>query len=210
MASETDVANMALAMVGESAILSIDDPIKAARVCKVQLPLVKREMLRQHPWNAYKKRVVLAKDATDPAFGFNSRFALPVDFIMVALVQAATFTGSVASSGLAQVQNDHEVEGDFMLANGDSINLTYIHDGLISLADPLQAKAFASALAFRICMVLKDSSQLKASLKEDALFDLKRAKQRNAADRPPQAWHTDTIVNARVDGARNIPTPGFD
>lgn len=100
--SEVEVANSALIKLGADTILSLDDDVKGAKLIKKQLPLLRDELLRSHPWNFAIKRVELAEDVTAPISGFTNQYVLPQDVLRVLTVNdgtigdSAEFTNRVA------------------------------------------------------------------------------------------------------------------
>lgn len=81
--SEVEICNSALIKLGAERINSLDDDTKEARLCKLQYPLLRDEVIRSHPWNFALSRVDLAKTANTPAFQFTNEFAIPQDVLRV-------------------------------------------------------------------------------------------------------------------------------
>jgi hypothetical protein len=75
--SETSIANQALRLIGEAPILSMDDDLEPARVCKTLYPDTRDTLLASTPWHFATWRVWLARLATPPAFGWSAAFQLP-------------------------------------------------------------------------------------------------------------------------------------
>jgi len=87
MNSETDVANTALAMVGESIIYSLNDETKPARECRRHYEAVRDEVLSDHRWGFAKKQAMLTASATPPLARWDMAFQLPTDFIRLCLIE---------------------------------------------------------------------------------------------------------------------------
>ena len=60
MASVIDICNKALDKLGQNPIISLTDGNKAANLCTRNWPLVRDQVLREHPWNFAMKRAILA------------------------------------------------------------------------------------------------------------------------------------------------------
>jgi len=84
MPSLTEVANLALAMVGDERITSLEtDTSEAASLCNQQLGLVRDTCLVQHPWNFAARRASLPALATAPAFEYGYAYRIPADCLRV-------------------------------------------------------------------------------------------------------------------------------
>jgi len=57
--TKTDIANLALSLIGGSTITTIDDPTAQARACKKWFDTARDEALASHPWNFAIKRLSL-------------------------------------------------------------------------------------------------------------------------------------------------------
>ena len=79
MASVVDICNSALNQIGASNIISLTEDSKSARILNQRYDFVRDAVFRAHPWNPLITRVVLAPDATAPAFEFTNQFTLPTD-----------------------------------------------------------------------------------------------------------------------------------
>ena len=79
--TETDIANMALIMLGQQPITSLDDSNNRAVLANKRLADVRDSVLRAHPWNSAVMRASLTADGTAPTWGFDKRYALPADFV---------------------------------------------------------------------------------------------------------------------------------
>ena len=64
MASEVDICNSALNMIGASNIISLNEDSKAGRICNQRYALVRDSVFRSHPWNCLMTRVTLSPDST--------------------------------------------------------------------------------------------------------------------------------------------------
>jgi len=70
MASNVDIANNALSILGGSTISSLTEDSKNARVCSQRFENVRNRIFRAHPWNCLIKRVQLAQNTTAPVIEF--------------------------------------------------------------------------------------------------------------------------------------------
>ncbi len=83
MASNVDICNSALNMIGASNIISLTEDSRAARVCNQRYEFVRDSVFRAHPWNCLVTRTSLAADSDTPAFEFDHQHTLPADCLRV-------------------------------------------------------------------------------------------------------------------------------
>lgn len=78
MVSETDIANVALIMVGEAKINSLQDNNKAARLAKSLFTICRDEAFGMPvDWKFATTRTELSQLSTTPAFGYDFQYGLP-------------------------------------------------------------------------------------------------------------------------------------
>lgn len=81
MANLTDIANEALALLGEPQIASIDGPDENAKVLRAVLPSVVQEVQSEFPWRELRTRITLSSLPDAAPDGWN-RYPLPTDFLL--------------------------------------------------------------------------------------------------------------------------------
>lgn len=95
MASEVDIANLALANLGDRAtVASLDPPEGSAQAehCARFYPIARDMLLELHPWSFATRRVTLAQLVDVPP-NWLYAYALPADCIRVYAVTAQESTG---------------------------------------------------------------------------------------------------------------------
>lgn len=184
--SVVDICNSALQRVGATTILSISDNSPEARACSVAYDSNRRDELRKQKWNFAKKRIVLAPDATAPAFDYTYAFSLPSDCLRV--IRPAT-------SNL-----DWQVEGRKILTNdSDTLNLRYIADITDATAfDPSFYNVIAAALALDLVERLTQSNTKKQLLIKDYDEAIMAARRANAFEAGPEEAPEDDWLLARL------------
>lgn len=105
----TDLCNLALDILKEAPISSIDDARPMAQWCKRNFAVSRDSLLARADWNFALKRDVLASNAQGPAFGWSYSYTLPADCIRLLPL---TVNGYSESQPIA-----HEVEGGKILTN---------------------------------------------------------------------------------------------
>ena len=205
MASEIDIANLALARLGDDAsVASIDPPEGSAQAehCARFYPIARDSMLEMHDWNFTVRRASLALLSVD-SFNWTYAYAKPSSTIRVVSVLPA-----------ASSPEDDGV--NFELGNtssGDSIILTDLAEATalytVRVTDttkypPLFVDALAWLLAAHLAgpVIKGDAGQAEAR-RSIAMFQLLMAQatrsDSNQREKPPV--HTPTWVEQR--GAAN-------
>lgn len=83
MASEVQIANIALSKLGAQPINAFTDDSNSARLANLTFSEIRDTVLRDHPWNCATKRASLAALATAPVWGYARQFQLPTDCLRV-------------------------------------------------------------------------------------------------------------------------------
>ncbi|WP_417834756.1 hypothetical protein [Thalassospira xiamenensis] len=83
MASETEIANIAMQLIGDQPITSIDEDSDRARLAKAYFRGAMDRALAAHPWRWALMRKVLPAAAEAPAFGYTYKYLIPADCIRV-------------------------------------------------------------------------------------------------------------------------------
>lgn len=81
MAGDTDVANVAITLVGGTRITSLTDGSTNANRVNDIYAEVRDDLLRSHNWNFATKKLKLAQSATAPAFEFDYAYPVPSDWL---------------------------------------------------------------------------------------------------------------------------------
>lgn len=146
MASQIDICNLALVLVGEETLATLDES-KSGRLLNRLWDITRDDVLRDHPWNFAKKRTTLAQLADAPEWGYAYQYQLPVDCLRVI--------------GLNGRETDYRVEGGTIQTNEATCYLEYvarIEDP--TLYDSRFVDALAAKLAARIAYPLSGSAAM--------------------------------------------------
>ena len=85
--SLTDIANLALAHVGQPPIMRLDDKDNdTARIVELVFEPTLREMARDHEWNCLSARIDLPQLANKPAFGYEFQYRRPINDVRALMV----------------------------------------------------------------------------------------------------------------------------
>lgn len=185
-ASETSVANIAMAHLGQEPITNIDaDNNKRAKWARRRFDTLRDALLRSHPWDFATKLTSVAASTAVPAYGFGYRYTLPADFLrLVRLYQ---------EDALFRVR-DGSIHTDL----GAPLEFEYIYRNVVttSWTDDF-AEVMGLALAYAICLPITDDRQLRKELKEDFRLQLALAKGTEAQEKPNEEWDVDIWLFSR-------------
>ncbi len=170
MASQVDVANLCLSILGKPSIASFLDNSNAARVINIEYDLIRRALLTgRATWRFSVKRASLPALTAVPVSGpYTQQYALPTDCLRV-LLAGDTWPGMDLSDYLmGPTDAGYEVEGRNILCDyGAPLSLQYIYD----VQDTTQFDAWfvvylAAELAYTCCERLTGSdAKQEAALK---------------------------------------------
>jgi len=192
MASEVDVANVALRLVGGTRITSLTQGTPNANAIKDIFDEV-RDRLLEYPWNFATNRVQLAQSTTSPSFGFDNAFALPSDWIF-------SISAHDNDEGVGTIVYREEQVGSqkVIATNSTSVYLTYTKkEEDTNLMTPAFRTALASALARDLAITIANSNVLEDQLAKRARQDLARAKSADAMGSFPEPRPRGTWANSR-------------
>jgi hypothetical protein len=88
MASDVDICNSALNIIGASNIVSLTEDSRAARICNQRYEFVRDSVFRAHPWNCLITRISIPADSDSPVFEFSHQHTLPVDPFCLRVLRA--------------------------------------------------------------------------------------------------------------------------
>ena len=165
MSSEVEICNEALTAVGENPILSLEDNIKTARLCKLKYENKRDYLLRRHIWNFATKRVTLSSDVAIPEFEFDAQFTLPSDCIQ--------FREVYPNSLVYSIENNKILCGESVLYVKYTSRVTDTN-----LMDSIFRETLSALLARELAIPLVDSATLYSRM--DELFEVKLAEARFA------------------------------
>jgi hypothetical protein len=144
--TSTDLANYALAYLGEAKISSIDDTnSKQARTCKQFLAPTIEEVLRSHRWNCAIKRATLTRLTAAPNHHYTYHYALPTGFLRLLELNGEPHNDS---------DEFFEIENNKLATDADTAEIRYIANIPTNEFDPLLKKAVALSLASTIAVPL--------------------------------------------------------
>lgn len=152
--SDNDIYNGALFIVGERAILDVEGSTsKPAILLKRLYPILRDEVLAEHPWRFAAKRAALAPSGTSPEWGFTYLFTYPSDWIRLIKVQDSA---------------SHKTAEGGILANDNPLYIEYVYRCKIAaMYSPEFCGLLKLRIAKEICIPLTNDKELLDRISSD-------------------------------------------
>jgi hypothetical protein len=202
VASQVDIANLALSILGKPSIASFLDNSNAARVINIEYDMLRRALLRgRATWRFSIKRASLPALTAVPVSGpYTQQYALPTDCLRV-LLAGNTYPGlDLSDYRLGPDDSGYLVEGRNILCDyGAPLSLKYVSDVQdTTLFDPWFVVYLASEIAWTCCERLTGSDAKQAAAKDRKNDALLQAASSNALENTPESVADDSWVAARM------------
>lgn len=189
--SDVDICNLALDLLNQSPIESIDTPNdEASEACARWYHMVRASLLRQHPWKFASIRTVLASTTDYPIpFGYDVAWKLPSDYIRLIAI-GDDITGIITDS------------------NG-RLCFRYVYDLTnVSQMDSLFVDMSAITLALKISPKFSGSEARIKTLQEDLKKITPASFSVDGQERPPSRIRRSMWIRRRkMNGSRGYGTP---
>jgi hypothetical protein len=189
MASEVDICNSALNMVGASNIISLTEDSRAARLCNQRYEFLRDSVFRAHPWNSLIRRAELAKDTETPSWEYANQFLLPADPFCLRVLEIEGESDGV----------EYAIEGRFLLSDEDDIKIKFV----ARVTDPNQydtllIEALSAAIAADIAYPLANSIGLQQQM--NAIYEsrLREARFTDATEGTPDTIESELFLESRL------------
>lgn len=198
--SEIDIVNLALLRLGQKVAASIESPTTSEEdVAALHYPTTRRALLRSYTFNFSKKYAQLTVSGTiTPAFGYESAFELPNDFIRLLALGDVTINADTPSqlydiSG-KHIFTDQEDEAD-------TINIHYIKDETsVSIWDALFVKLMYLELAKDMAYAFTVKPSRESQLEKDLVNIRLQAAAVNGQEKPPRRLERSRLLARRMGG----------
>jgi len=202
MASQADIANLALSILGKPSIASFLDNSNAARVINIEYDMLRRALLRgRATWRFSIKRASLPALTAVPVSGpYTQQFALPTDCLRV-LLAGNTYPGlDLSDYRLGPDDSGYLVEGRNILCDyGAPLSLKYVGDITdTTLFDAWFDVYLAAEIAWTCCERLTGSDAKQQAAKDRKNDALIQAASSNALENTPESIADDSWVAARM------------
>jgi hypothetical protein len=202
VASQVDIANLALSYLGAATITSLSDPTTSARVINAEYDLHRKAELRgPNRWRFAIARTTMAASATSPASGpYSYQYPLPADCLRVLDVGDSFPAIDLSDYRTSWTTADYQLEGRQILTNLPApLSLRYTQDLTdTSQFDSLFVIALAAKLAWTCCERITQSEvkrKLAIDQYQSAISDARRT---NALELVPEYPADSAWVIARM------------
>lgn len=168
--TETGLCNLALDILHEGPISSIEDDEPNARRFKRSFSALRDSFLASHPWNFSVRRAALPASAETPFFGWDYKYLLPGDCLRLLPLKEG---GQLHSAQIA-----HEVEDGFVLTDAKPpLQIRYVRRvEAVGQWSPQAVTAFASFLAANLAHAVTGKASYARFAAERFDEELRRAK----------------------------------
>lgn len=192
-----EIMNMALDLLEEEPILSMEDNRAAVRWMKRNYEPVRKAIIRQHPWNFALARALLFVEANAPIFGWRFSYVLPSDCLRVLPL---TSNGHPNSHSI-----DFVVEGRRILTNAGSPRpLRYLSNVTDpNVFDPMFVQVLAASLGMRAASFITGKMNYAQLCKQSAAEALAQAQMVDGLEGTPEKPEADDWINGRNGDAWN-------
>jgi hypothetical protein len=183
-ASDIEVVNRSLTLLGVDPVNSLSDPTKAASTARRLYDDSRAAVFRAHPWNCLVRRVALPLDVTTPAYEYTYQFVLPADFLRLLTLE--------------DVNGRYSIESRRILYDGDNLKIKYI--ALLTDVpsyDTLLVDALAARLAADMAHPLLQSSTTMEQMWQLYELKLREAKFVDAQENSQEVLDADYWLNSR-------------
>lgn len=182
-----EICNSALTLLGAEPILSLDDNTKTARMCKINYPIVRDELLEDHYWNFAMNRVELA--AVSGFVGdaeYSKAYQVPNDSVRVRKVINA------------DPQTRWNIENGILLTNLTKVQIQYVsNESDVSKYSKAFLEALAFSLAHKMCYAITQSGTLMDRLEDRAIKKLRAARSKDG-----QEGDIDNLIDSTYEDSR--------
>ena len=193
MASDVDIVNFALRILGANRITSLTDGSKNANVANDIYSIVRDECLRKATWGFATARSELARLSDEPAFGFDYQYALPSDWIRTVSVH-----DNDAALGTVVYQEETYSGQRVLLCSSENVYMRYIQrvtDPTVFTADFITV--LSVELAKRMAVSIPNSNTIKADLEDEVRRILLAAKSADSSGSTPEIRPQGSWITAR-------------
>lgn len=203
MASDVQVCNLAIGMMGGGRIATLDDASAEGRSCKSVYALLRDEVQEAHAWTFAQKRASLARLDETPAYGYLYAYALPADCLRVLEMQDDEYHLVDQSTSqnivVARFGKTWEVENGKLLTDEEDVNILYI----ARTEDPAKftppfVQAFSARLAVDLAMSVAKNFKLADALNAVYERSMAKAKTNDANTGRTEPYQSTSYIGERV------------
>ena len=200
MASQNEIANWCLDMLGETRIDDINDSVERAELLLSAWEPVRDQLLREKLWRFSIQRASLPADSATPEWGYDLQYQIAGDVVRVIQV-AEYFTPALCQPDYIGADTSmYKVEGDKILTNLEApLRVRWVVNSIaVGLWDPCFARVMACDLAERIAPRVTGSENILQRVAAQRSAAVTAAQRANALEQPPQMINDSSWMMSRV------------
>lgn len=196
MASELEICNMALAILGQTDISSLKEDTQSARLCNQYYDSVRKQLLRAHDWGFSKTRDKLIKLGQEEIFGgFEYYYAKPTKALFITAVFEK---GEAIKKRRFKMFYKPSLNQEVISTNAENAYVEYVRDVEdTTLYDSLFVEAFSAALATKIAMSLTGSTDLYQMAYQTYKLTLDEARYSNKVEQLDEVVYENPYLSSR-------------
>ena len=201
MASQVDIANYALNLLGASNISSFDENSKAGRLVNQFYEGTRDSVFRSHPWNCLIRRAELAQETDTPAFGYAYQYALPTNPFCLRVLEFSNGTLSYPQDNMVSNSGGpvFAIEGRKLLTDEGTVKIKYV----AKITDPQEydvslIQVIASRLAANIGYAITGSNSIVQMMYAKYDEEIKEARLNDATEGAPQRLEASDFIESRL------------
>jgi hypothetical protein len=200
MTERVDIANIALSLLGEQDITSLEDDLNRARQMRINYIPARDATLEAHDWSFAIERFIPPVNAIPPVYGATFAFDIPPNILRVIAVDNPKTTSNTDFTLPinSREQLDWQFENRQIITNSEVIWVRGIRrveqEGKFS---PLFVEAFAARLAYMCALNLTASAEIQANMK--GIFDeyIHEAKSRDGLQGRSRRLRNRSLIKSR-------------
>lgn len=199
MASQTEICNLTLTLLGELPITDITQDTKPARELNKLWNLRRDSCLRARLWKFAMTRTSLPASATTPAWGFSYYYDFPSDALRIVQVND-TFVGYDQSNYRTGETAEFAIEGRRIATDiAAPLKIRYVfRESDTTRWDACFVSYFAADLAEHACEAITGSSSKRADAVGAKVEALREAVRANVFETAPRHLADDSWLLARA------------
>lgn len=209
MASDVDIANLALAKLGSQPIVSFQDNNSRASLFLKNYPLLRDRIQRVYRWNFTRKYLEIAALVDKPPFEYSFRYPLPSDYLRLELAgvgfhdPSGQYLPGISFGNFNNVRmQDYRIVGNEIWSNSFS-PMQIIYAARITDSTKFDAafvESFAAYLAWQLCETTTNSNSKKQELRDEFNFSIREAIITKSIENPPETIPDDSWMASRLTG----------
>ncbi len=186
-ASEVEICNQALYLIGAERISSLTADSKEARICNDMYSVIRDQLLAAHPWNFAIRRAQYSAidELPDGVFDWDYAFELPANCLRVV--------------GIDDPEEPWAREADYLYTNYSPVSVKFIEKiTSVDKFSPMFTKALAYAIAVEIGPHITQSPTLFERLEKKAEHTIRECRSFDAQEGSVTVPDASDFINIRA------------